>query len=138
MASPNDSVSRAVLPIPDKRPSGHMTSDTALPAGKYHVRMEFGYDGGGLGKGATITLFADGKEIGAGRVERTHLFAFGLDETLEVGCDLGEPVSEDYSARGNAFNGTVEWVQIDVDAAAKDVDHMIGADERFQLAMTRQ
>jgi hypothetical protein len=29
-------------------------------------------------------------------------------------------------------------VQIDIDAAAKDVDHMIGAKERFTIAMARQ
>jgi hypothetical protein len=29
-------------------------------------------------------------------------------------------------------------VQIDIDAAAKDVDHMIGAEERFKLLMARQ
>jgi hypothetical protein len=62
----------------------------------------------------------------------------GLDETTEVGCDVGEPVSEDYGPRGNEFNGEVKWVQIDVDAAAKDVDHMIGAEERFMVAMARQ
>jgi hypothetical protein len=28
-------------------------------------------------------------------------------------------------------------VQIDIDAAAKDADHTIGAEERFQLAMGR-
>jgi arylsulfatase len=115
-----------------------VTADTALPAGKHQVRMEFGYDGGGLGKGATITLYVDGKKAGQGRVERTHMFIFALDETTEVGCDLGEPVAEDYPARGNEFNGKVNWVQIDIDAAAKDVDHMIGAEERFQLAMARQ
>jgi len=38
----------------------------------------------------------------------------------------------------NAFSGTIKWVQIDIDAAAKDVDHMIGAEERFNLAMARQ
>jgi arylsulfatase len=32
----------------------------------------------------------------------------------------------------------VKWVQIDIDAAATDVDHMIGAEERFQLAVARQ
>jgi hypothetical protein len=29
----------------------------------------------------------------------------------------------------NEFNGKVKWVQIDVDGAAKDVDHMIGAED---------
>ena len=57
---------------------------------------------------------------------------------LAVGCDVGEPVSPDYGPRGNAFRGTIKWVQIDIDAAAKDVDHLIGAEERFHLAMARQ
>jgi arylsulfatase len=61
-----------------------------------------------------------------------------MDETMEIGCDLGEPVADDYGPHHNAFNGKVNWVQIDVDAAAKDVDHMIGADERFHLIMARQ
>jgi arylsulfatase len=115
-----------------------VTSDSPIPSGAHQVRMEFEYDGGGLGKGANVTLFCDGTAIGKGRVERTHLFAFALDETLEVGCDLGEPVSEDYGQKNNAFNGSVKRVQIDIDEAAKDVDHMIGAEERFQFAMTRQ
>ena len=115
-----------------------VTAGTPLAAGKQQVRMEFGYDGGGLGKGATIALYADGKKVGEGRVDRTHLFIFALDETTEVGCDLGEPVSQDYPPRGNEFNGKVNWVQIDIDAAAKDADHMIGAEERFHAAMARQ
>ena len=61
-----------------------------------------------------------------------------MDETLEVGCDVGEPVSPDYGPRGNEFTGKVNWVQIDIDAAVKDVDHMVSAEERFQLAMARQ
>jgi len=43
-----------------------------------------------------------------------------MDETMDVGCDVGEPVSTDYRPNGNKFNGKVNWVQIDVDAAAKD------------------
>lgn len=34
--------------------------------------------------------------------------------------------------------GTIKWVQIDIDAAARDVDHLVGAEERFELAMARQ
>ena len=34
--------------------------DTALTAGDHQVRMEFAYDGGGLGKGGTVTLYIDG------------------------------------------------------------------------------
>jgi arylsulfatase A-like enzyme len=115
-----------------------VTATSTLPAGKHQVRMEFTYDGGGIGKGATVTLFVDGKRVGEGRLDRTTALFFSMDETTEVGCDAGEPVSPDYGPRGNAFSGKVNWVQIDVDAAAKDVDHMIGAEERFMVAMARQ
>jgi arylsulfatase A-like enzyme len=115
-----------------------VTATSTLPAGKHQVRMEFTYDGGGIGKGATVTLFVDGKRVGEGRLDRTTALFFSMDETTEVGCDGGEPVSPDYGPRGNAFSGKVNWVQIDVDAAAKDVDHMIGAEERFMVAMARQ
>jgi len=115
-----------------------VTATSTLPAGKHQARMEFAYDGGGLGKGANIQLFVDGKRVGEGGVERTVAFVFALDETLDIGSDLGEPVSPDYGAQGNEFNGKVNWVQIDIDDAAKDVDHMIGAEERFKVAMARQ
>jgi hypothetical protein len=115
-----------------------VTATTPLPTGKHQVRVEFAYDGGGLGKGGAVTLYVDGHKVGEGRVERTHAFFFSMDETLDVGSDAGEPVSPDYGPRGNAFTGKVNWVQIDIDAAAKDVDHLIGAEERFHLAMARQ
>jgi arylsulfatase A-like enzyme len=115
-----------------------VTATSSLPAGTHQVRVEFAYDGGGLGKGAIITLYTDGKRIGEGRVGRTHALFFSMDETMEVGCDVGEPVSGDYGPRDNQFNGKIKWVQIDIDAAAKDVDHMIGAEERFNLALARQ
>jgi hypothetical protein len=115
-----------------------VTARSTLLPGLHQVRMEFSYDGGGLGKGAGITLYVDGANVGEGRVDRTHAFLFSMDETMDVGCDVGAPVSPDYGPRGNGFNGTIKWVQIDIDAAAKDADHLIGAEERFQLAMARQ
>jgi arylsulfatase len=100
--------------------------------------MEFAYDGGGLGKGATITLYLDGKPVGQGRVERTHAFSFSMDETTDIGSDAGAPVSQDYEPTNNEFTGKVNWVQIDVDKAAEDLDHLISPEERFQLAMAKQ
>jgi hypothetical protein len=115
-----------------------VTATSPLPPGAHQARMEFAYDGGGIGKGAAVTLFVDGKQVGEGRIGRTHALFFSMDETLEVGCDVGEPVSPDYRRRGNEFSGKVNWVQIDIDAAAKDVDHLIGAEERFMVAVARQ
>jgi hypothetical protein len=45
-------------------------SEQAIPAGKHQVRMEFTYDGGGLAKGGTVSLYVDGKKDGEGRVDR--------------------------------------------------------------------
>jgi arylsulfatase len=115
-----------------------VTASSPLPAGTHQVRMESAYDGGGFGKGSSVTLYLDGKKVGEGRVERTQALFFSMDETTEIGCDMGEPVSDDYGPRGNEFSGAVKWVQIDIDAAAKDADHMIKPEERFQLVMARQ
>ena len=69
------------------------------------MRVEFAYDGGGVGKGGAATLYVDGDEVGSGRVERTHALVFSLDETTDVGCDTGSPVCDDYPAGDNRFTG---------------------------------
>jgi arylsulfatase len=110
----------------------------AIPAGEHQVRMEFTYDGGGLGKGGDVKLYVDGAQVGAGRVEGTVPMLFSADETTDVGSDTATPVSDDYTPKDSAFTGTVRWVQIDVDAAAEDVDHLIEPEERLRIAMARQ
>jgi arylsulfatase len=100
--------------------------------------MEFSYDGGGLAKGGDVTLFVDGERAGAGRVEATVPMAFSADETADVGSDSATPVSDDYGPKDNEFTGRVRWVQIDIDEAAEDVDHLIMPEERLRLAMARQ
>lgn len=63
---------------------------------------------------------------------------FSADETTDVGGDTATPVSDDYAAHDSRFTGEVAWVQIDVDEAAADADHLISPDERFRIAMARQ
>jgi arylsulfatase A-like enzyme len=110
----------------------------AIPAGEHQVRMEFAYDGGGLAKGGEVTLFVDGEKAGEGRLEATIPMIFSGDETADVGIDSATPVSDDYGSRGGAFNGEIAWVQIDVDDAAENVEHLITAEERLRIAMVRQ
>jgi arylsulfatase len=98
--------------------------------------MEFAYDGGGLGKGGDVSLYVDGDKVGEGRVELTLPMIFSADETCDVGVDDASPVSPDYGPKTNAFNGTVNWVQIDV--GKDDHDHLISPDERLSMAMARQ
>jgi arylsulfatase A-like enzyme len=107
-----------------------------IPAGKHQVRMEFAYDGGGLGKGGNVSLYYDGKKVGEGRVERTQPMVFSADETTDVGRDTATPVSSDYTRKTSVFNGRVHWVQIDL---GKDThDHLITPEQRLNLAMARQ
>lgn len=108
----------------------------AIPSGSHQIRMEFKYDGGGLAKGGTVSLFVDGKKDGEGRVDMTVPMAFSADETCDIGKESGSPVSPDYGSKDNAFSGTVNWVQIDLEK--DDHDHLISPDERFKIAMARQ
>jgi arylsulfatase len=109
-----------------------------VPAGEHQVRVEFGYDGGGLGKGGDLTLYLDGKEAGKGRIEASVPLIFSGDETTDVGSDGGTPVSDDYRVMDNEFTGRVDWVQIDIDDAAENSDHLITAEQRWRVAMARQ
>jgi arylsulfatase A-like enzyme len=113
-------------------------SAEAIPAGEHQVRMEFTYDGGGVGKGGDVALFVDGEQVGEGRVDGTVPMLFSADETTDVGSDTATPVSDDYGVRDSEFTGTVRWVQIDLDAAAEDTDHLITPEERLRVAMARQ
>jgi arylsulfatase A-like enzyme len=112
--------------------------DKPIPAGTHQVRMEFEYDGGGLAKGGTVSLYLDGEETGEGRVEGTVPMLFSGDETFDIGSDTASPVSDDYTSDGSRFSGTVNWVQIDIAEAAEDVDHLISPEERLHIAMARQ
>jgi arylsulfatase len=112
--------------------------DTAVPGGEHQVRMEFSYDGGGLGKGGTVDLFVDGKPVGQGRVEATVPMIFSGDETLDVGSDTATPVSDEYGPEDDTFSGRIHWVQIDLGDDARDADHLISAEERLRIAMNRQ
>jgi arylsulfatase A-like enzyme len=116
----------------------HVEGAEAVPPGTHQVRMEFAYDGGGLAKGGTAALYVDGSKCGEGRVEGTVPMVFSADETCDVGSDTASPVADDYTSADSVFTGTISWVQLDVDEAAEDLDHLITPDERLKIAMTRQ
>jgi arylsulfatase len=113
-------------------------SDAQIPPGEHQLRIEFAYDGGGLAKGGTVSLFLDGDKVGEGRVDATVPMLFSADETTDVGSDSATPVSDDYSAHDGHFTGRVRWVQIDLAEAAEDADHLISPEERLRIAMARQ
>jgi arylsulfatase A-like enzyme len=114
----------------------YVTADEPIPSGEHQLQMEFTYDGGGLGKGGTVTLYYDGKAVGNGRVERTEPLAFSADEACDVGSDTGSPASQDYAAHGNKFNGVIDWVKIDVGDDSHD--HLVSAEAKLNISMARQ
>jgi arylsulfatase len=109
---------------------------SAVPAGTHQVRMEFAYDGGGLAKGGDASLFVDGKKVGEGRINATVPMIYSADETCDVGCDTGTPVSEDYASATSKFTGTVNWVELS--AGADNHDHLISPEELMRVATTIQ
>jgi len=91
-----------------------------VPAGKATIRFEFAYDGGGLGKGGTGTLFVNGKPVAKGYIERTQAMAFSGDEGVDVGQDGETPVVENYGvAAPYKFTGKIAKVTVDVKEMGK-------------------
>jgi len=116
----------------------YVVADEPIPAGKHEVRMEFAYDGGGLGKGGNVTLFLDGAPVGQGRVDATVPMVFSADATTDLGSDTATPVSDDYSPEHSRFTGRIAWVQIDLGDDAQDADHLISPAERMRIITARQ
>ena len=85
----------------------------ALPSGKLKIRFEFAYEGGGVGKGGTGTLYVNDKEAASGRIERTQCCGFSADEGADVGADEGTPVTEAYNPPFK-FTGKIEKVTIEL------------------------
>jgi len=109
-----------------------------VSAGEHQIRVEFAYAGGGLGKGANVVLYVDGAKVGEGALPGTVPLIFSGDETTDVGGDTGTPVSDDYGPKDSAFTGRIHWVQLDIDEAAEDLDHLITPEDRMHIAMARQ
>jgi arylsulfatase len=87
----------------------------SLKPGSHKVKFDFAYDGGGIGKGGTGTLYIDGKQVGQGRIERTQSGIFSADETADVGIDLATPVVERIGAEHKSkFNGRIPELVVEV------------------------
>jgi len=86
-----------------------------VPTGKVTLTLDFKYDGGGMGKGGTLTLLANGKRIGQGRVEKTAGAKYSLYEGQDIGEDSGSPVDFSYTPPFR-FSGKLERVTVELKA----------------------
>lgn len=88
-------------------------SESALPKGAVKVRGEFKYDGDGMGKGGTLSLFVNDKKVADARLEQTQAITLGLGGTLDIGIDTGSPVDDAYTPPFS-FNGKIEQVTVEL------------------------
>jgi arylsulfatase A-like enzyme len=107
-----------------------------IPPGKHQVRAEFAYDGGGMGKGGTVSLYNDGNKIGEGRIDATQPFIFSADEGLDVGYETGTTVATECDVKTSAFTGQIHWVELK--AGGDDTSHVIDPEQHIQVLMARQ
>jgi arylsulfatase len=64
-----------------------------LKPGNHTIVFDFKFDGGGLGKGGTGTLFVDGKEVDRKSMEHTTPVMFPEDEDFDIGQDTRTPLA---------------------------------------------
>jgi arylsulfatase len=110
-----------------------------LGRGKHVILVDFKYDGGGIGKGDTVTLSVDDQTVAQGRIDRTYAFRVSFDETLDIGEDTGTPVSEDYKVPFK-FSGKLNRVLIrlsDEKLSAEDEEQIRRAKAAINLRQTR-
>jgi len=108
-----------------------------LPEGTVNVRYHFDFDGGQTGNGGTGRLYINDELVGEGRIDKTVPSVFSADETLDIGCDLALPVTDEYpEGAANKFQGTLNWVRIDLED--DDVSHQEPEELTYQRIMARQ
>jgi len=107
-----------------------------LAAGEHQVRAEFAYAGGGLAKGGAVTLYYDGEKVGEGQVAVTEPVIFSATEGLDIGHELGTPVTPNAKAEDTVFNGEIKWVELSV--GDDDHSHMITPEDYMHMIMSKQ
>ena len=93
-----------------------VSSSEKLPKGPVTVKLDFIYDGGGLGRGGKATIFVNEKAVAEARIEKTQPNVFSADETADVGLDNQTPVAEGigYGPEETRFTGKIRKVTVEV------------------------
>ena len=95
-----------------KRTVTTVASEHRLPAGPVTAELRFDYDGGGRGKGGTVSLYVNGVPEGRGALPQTVPAAFSFEEPFDVGEDSASAVG-DYQSPF-PFSGTLRRLIIDL------------------------
>jgi arylsulfatase len=96
-------------------------STEKIPVGPVTVKMLFEADNPRPGTGGTVTLWANGKLIGEGKMPHTVPVAFSSYAGMDIGRDNGLVVDRAYEDKAPyAFTGTVKKVVFDLKPAAHE------------------
>ncbi len=91
------------------------TSTEPIPTGDVTVKMLFEIDEPKPASGGTVTLWANDRQIGEGRLDKTISLIFSTYAGMDMGRDNGGVVDLDYEDRAPyAFTGTVKRVVFDL------------------------
>jgi arylsulfatase len=103
-------------------------STEPLPTGDVTVQMRFAADELKPGTGGDVSLWANGKQIGGGRMEHTVALRFTLYSGMDVGRDNGLTVDAAYREMAPyAFTGTVKSVVFDLETASHEDEKRLHA-----------
>lgn len=110
-------VHHALTPMPDDLFT--LTSPVALSPGEgAEISFAFDYDGGGYGKGGTMSIAIDGKAVASGRLDRSIAYPDPHTESFDIGLDSSVPVVE--AAPGSSvFRGKLYKVSVAVGPAGQ-------------------
>jgi arylsulfatase len=104
-----------------------------LPAGDITVRMLFESDETKPGSGGKVTLWANGKVIGEGKMPHTVPVAFTSYAGMDIGRDNGGVVDLDYEDKAPyAFTGTVKKVVFDLKPATHEDEQALHEHAQIQ------
>jgi hypothetical protein len=92
-----------------------IASTSALPKGKVQLKVDFAYKGkaGELGKGAAVTITANGAKVAEGELPKTIPLQISIGEGMDVGEDVGSAVDFTYKPPFK-FTGTIDKVTVNL------------------------
>jgi arylsulfatase len=101
---------------PQARYQFRIAGTTPIPPGPARIHFDFAYDGGGPGRGGTMTIGVNGRQVAQGRIDRTINLLAERDDTFDIGFDAGTPVSDEYVG-GGRFTGDIRKVTVTIAGA---------------------
>ena len=109
------------------------TSTSQIPAGQVAVKMLFDADEPKPGTSGTVTLWANGTQIGEGRIDHTVPVGFSSYAGMDIGRDNGLVVDRAYEDKAPyTFTGTVKKVVFDLTPTAHQDEKVLHEHARMQ------